>query len=414
MLYWSDEESAHLFIELYVSVIARAAEQTGSFVEFFNITGQKPVMKTAEEMTEAAEKLKTAFADIEGYEGEYLRDMLLAVETLLALTKGEKIPYKEAVRRILGFEYKEVSKDRFERISNEVGRILEEDGYHQPTTGQKVKQWFEDNLLQPEELADTAKSVVGLLRRETHKIIPLPEEEGGGSFELTQGVSWAAFSDYQGHYVTNMLMNRESIWKHPNFIDTVAHELYPGHHTWYTRREQLFYEEQYPLEASVLGIGSAEDLLFEGMPESGVHFLGIDDPEVETVGLDSEMKHKITVARMIIQCTRILEINACYHYHVEGASREQVIDELISDGWMEREVAERVFRYFSHPFNSLYYPSYYYGRWILTYAYDRFAKEDRELFLRTAYDVPNSTGTFIRRIEELTGEPFDPVAMAQV
>lgn len=413
MLYWSDEKSAHLFIELYVSVIARAAEQTGSFVEFFNITGQKPVMKTEEEMTAAAKKLKEAFAKVKGYKGEYLRDMLRAVETLLALTKGEKIPYKEAVRRILGFDYREISRDRFDRISREVDRILTEDGYDQPTTGLKVKQWFEDNLLQPEELEDTAKSVLALLRRETHRIIPIPEEEGGGKFALTEGVSWAAFSDYQGHYVTNMLMNRESIWKRPNFIDTVAHELYPGHHTWYTRREQLFYENRIPLEASVLGIASAEDLLFEGMPESGVHFLGIDDPEVVTEGIDCETKHKITLARMIIQCTRILEINACYHYHVDGASKEQVVEELMSGGWMERAVAERVFRYFSHPYNSLYYPSYYYGRWILTYAYDRFSKEDRALFFKTAYDEPHSTATFIRRIEDLTGEPFDPVAMAQ-
>ncbi|MDO4489648.1 MAG: hypothetical protein Q4B85_01035 [Lachnospiraceae bacterium] len=413
MLYWSDEGSAKLFVELYVSVIHRAAEQTGSFVEFFNITGQKPVMKTEEEMKRAAEQLNMAFSGISGHRGEYLRDMLRGVETLLALTCGEKIPYQEAVRRILGFEMREVSEERFIRVSHEVDRMLEEDGYHQSTTGQKVKQWFEDNLLQPEELSDTALSVLALLQRETRRIIPLPEEEGWGKLELTEGVSWGAFSDYQGHYITNMLMNRESVWKRPNFIDTVAHELYPGHHTWYTRREQLFYQDQVPLEASVLGIGSAEDLLFEGMPESGVHFLGIDDPQVETEGMDSELKHKITLARMIIQCTRILEINACYHYHVEGASREQVIQELTGDGWFEQTVAERVFRYFSHPLNSLYYPSYYYGRWIMTYAYDCFAPEDRELFFRTAYDVPHTTGTFIRRIEELTGEAFDPVTMAQ-
>lgn len=413
MLYWSDEQSAHLFIELYVSVLARAAEQTGSFLEFFNITGQKPVMKKEEEMTAAVEKLKSSFSKLEGQKGEYLRDMLQSVETLLALTKGKKIPYKEAVQRILGFEIKEVSHDRFLRISREVGRILTEDGYHQDTIGQKVKQWFEDNLLKSEELSETAESVLALLQRETHRIIPLPKEEGWGKLELTQGVSWAAFSDYQGHYVTNMLMNRDSVWKRPNFIDTVAHELYPGHHTWYTRREQLFYEGKVPLEASVLGIASAEDLLFEGMPESGVHFLGIDDPDQVTEGLDRELKHKITLARMIIQCTRILEINACYHYHVDGASEEQVVSELMSDGWMEEAVARRVFRYFSHPFNSLYYPSYYYGRWILTYAYDRFDEKDREVFFQTAYDVPHSTGTFIRRIEELTGKPFDPVTMAQ-
>lgn len=413
MLYWSDEESANLFVDLYVSVITLAAKRTGSFTEFFNITKKKAGMETVEEMEAALARLRAPFAAVEGYKGEYLRDMLTAVETMLALLKGEKIPYQEALKRILGFEIREVSADRQERVRVQIDEMLTADGYNQPTTVEKVKKWYEDNKLMPEQLADTAKEYLAILRREARRIIPLSEKEHVGKFELVQGVTWAAFSDYQGDQVTDMLMNRESVWKKPTFIDTVAHELYPGHHTWYSRREQLFYEDKMPLEASVLGIGSAEDLLFEGMPESGVHFTGIDDPGHVTDGLDSEMKHKICVARMILQYVRILEINACYRYHVLGQSKEEVIAFLMQDGWVEEVVAERVFRYFSHPFNGLYYPAYFYGRWILTYAFDRFKPEDRAQFFHYAYDEPHSTRTFIKRIEDYTGEPFDPITMAQ-
>ncbi len=110
---------------------------------------------------------------------------------------------------------------------------------------------------------------------------------------------------------------------------------------------------------------------------------------------------------------RILQINACCKYHISGWPEEQVVNYLAQDGWVEPATARRVFRYFSHPYNGLYYPAYYYGRWIVTYAYDRIPEEKRPLFFSICYEEPHSTATFIRRIEAITGTSFDPIRMAQ-
>lgn len=413
MLYWSDEASAKKFQDLYNSALSYAAAEHGSFESFFNAAGKGSTMNTPKEMLIAAEELKESFAAVEGYKGEYLRDMLCAVKTFVLMLNGEEISYTDAVKRILGIEIREIPRERAERVRKEIDDLLLEDGYDQKTTALKVQKWYEDNLIQPEELEKTARQYLDILQKQTRAIIPLPEKEHIGKMELVQGVSWGAFSQYEGDCVTNMLMNRDSIWKRPTFIDTVSHELYPGHHTWYSMRESGFARGEVPLEAATLGICSAENLLFEGMPESGAHFTGIDDPDCEIEGMERELRRKIMVARKILEYVRIIEINSCYHYHVDKWSKEKLIHEATKDGWVEPKVAERVFTYYSHPFNGLYYPSYYYGRWIVTYAYDRFTPETRPLFFKIAYEEPHSTGSFIRRIEEVTGEPFDPVKMAQ-
>ena len=241
----------------------------------------------------------------------------------------------------------------------------------------------------------------------------VPETEGWGELDLTTGVVWAALSQYQGDYVTNVTMNADSEWKLPNFVDTISHELYPGHHVWYTKREELLRKGEYPIEASVVSICMADNLIFEGGPESGIYFLGVDDPSRPCEWIASHLRRKICVAKKIIDYIRILQINACCKYHLDGCTEEEAVSYMTQEGWIEPSVARRVFRYFAHPFNGLYYPSYYYGRWIVTYAFDRIKPEQRAAFFKMLYTEPHSTATFIEAIERMTGKAFDPVEMAQ-
>lgn len=412
MLYWSNQASAEGFVDLYLGTLSLAAEQTGSYECFFNCSGRTAPGLSLQELWALEEHLEDEFAQVEGYRGNYLRDMLRGVKTLLRVLKGETISYHDAMLSIAGIDLRPITAGRRERVLAEVDEALSRAGYTEAATRDKVLHWYRDNLLQADELPDTAHKYLDILQREMRRILSVPADEHYGRVELVQGVTWAGFSQYEGHYVTNMLLNRESVWKRPTFIDTVSHELYPGHHTWYTMREQLRDKGELPLEASVLGVCSAEELLFEGIPENGASFLGLDDPELETEGFSREMKEKIRIARKILAYIRILEVSACCAYHIEHKSHDEVIADLTKDGWVEPVVAERVFRYFSHPVNGLYYPAYYFGRWIITYAYNRIQAGQRAEFFHICYEEPHSTATFIRRIEELTGEPFDPVTMA--
>lgn len=413
MLCWTDETTARLFCNLLVSAAAYAAEEHGAFAAFFNPTGQKPELKTLEEMEHAAETLDKAFAGIEGQHGAYLRDMLLANRTFLALLGGAKFSYRDAVKKILGIDLQMIPQQRLERFQDEVDRMLTEDGYRQNTIQEKVAQWYADNALDSSKLVDTARHYLTLLQQETRKMIELPESEGWGKLDLTTNVVWAALSQYQGGYVTNVTMNADSTWKLPNFVDTISHELYPGHHVWYTKREELLKAERYPLEASVISICMADNLIFEGAPESGIHFLGVDDFSRPCDWLDPALRRKICVAKKIIDCIRILQINACCKHYLEKCGEEETVSYMTQGGWIEPSAAKRVYRYFAHPFNGLYYPAYYYGRWIVTYAFDGIAPEQRQEFYRELYAKPHSTATFIQMIKDMTGKPFDPVSMAQ-
>ena len=413
MLYWSNEKAAKCYANLVVSLTDYAAKKEGSFAIFSNLSHQEPEMKSLEEMKEAADWLVDEFAPVEGYQGQYLRDMLTATRTFLDLLMGEQISYPEAIKRILGFEIKEVSKNRLEALETKIDADLRSYGYTEGTVAERVKKWNADNHLEGSKLVETAEKYLHMLQRETRSMIELPESEGWGKLDTTTGVVWGALSQYQGNYVTAVTMNLESDWKLPNFIDTISHELYPGHHTWYSKHEQLFKEDKLPLEASMIAICMADNLIFEGVPESGIRFIGIEDLGRRIDGLDPDLQRKIVVTKSIIDYVRILQVNACYKYHVGELDAEEAARYMYQDGWCAEAVARRVVRYFSHPYNGLYYPAYFYGRWIVSYAYDLFDDSNRHAFYQMAYEEPHSTGSFIRRVKELTGKDFDPITMAQ-
>ena len=195
----------------------------------------------------------------------------------------------------------------------------------------------------------------------------------------------------------------------PTFACILTHEGYPGHHTYYTLWDYLYREGKLPMEAAYVLINSPINCLFEGAPEVAIHFLGWDDPREDTPEITAQEKEEIMVAKDIMDLQRMYQTNANYYYNAEGWSKEKVIEYMLSTGWYSEIEANNTFRYFSNRYKAIYYPCYYYGRWIIQAGYEAFPKERREEYFHIIYDIPQTNSTLIKAVREATGKSdFDP------
>ena len=106
---------------------------------------------------------------------------------------------------------------------------------------------------------------------------------------------------------------------------------------------------------------------------------------------------------------RMYQTNANYFFNVEGRGKEEVVAYMLSSGWYSEIEANNTFRYFSNRFKAIYYPCYYYGRWIIQRAYDAFPIERKQEFFRLIYDTPQTNSTLIDAVRTMTQNPgFDP------
>ena len=83
---------------------------------------------------------------------------------------------------------------------------------------------------------------------------------------------------------------------------------------------------------------------------------------------------------------------------------------MTGSGFLTEVEANNVYRFFTHPVQSTYYPCYYYGRWMIYEAYEAWPKDRRNEFFRLLYDTPQTTDTFIKNVQKVLGETFAPFA----
>lgn len=83
-----------------------------------------------------------------------------------------------------------------------------------------------------EKVEGVYRRIMDEVRERTRAHMKLPDGEGC-TMEFVSGVSWSGYHRYLGGFKSLMQINRDSL-RTMAFVDavsTVAHELYPGHHT---------------------------------------------------------------------------------------------------------------------------------------------------------------------------------------
>ena len=363
-----------------------------------------------EEIVSAARSVKSQVKDMKGREGVYLNGMIDAFEMFARILAGEEIAYRDAVRVMQQVELRPVPAHKFEELSEAVDRQVGDLGY-KGTTGQKVRAWLEDTRIEGDKVAAYSQSLIEKAKAKTEKlIVKMAQGDGIDAVKTVRGVFWSGNSKYLGNFRGALTFNIDRPWSVPSFGNILCHEAYPGHQAFYSHWDDLYLRGILPLEGAFYSTaGNPANPMFEGAPECGLHFLGWDDERVDTPEITAQEKKIFRAGRDVLDLFRLYQQQGSYLYHVEGASKEDAVQFMLKDGICTKIEAENTIRFSTHPVQQYYYPSYYYGHWLVNGCYEAVPFDRKEEFFRLLYDRPHTSETLIAEVSELVGKKLDPL-----
>jgi hypothetical protein len=407
VLRWTDAGVGEKIVDIVVSLNDQAQKLYGQEVATASYSQVKPSLASFDEIARTIEEVEPAIKTLEGHEGEYLRSMVNSFRYFARSLQGDHVPYDELIANIQELPSTLISEAQLEHAKELVDKGLTDLGY-KGSIAEKSASWRADTLIKPEEVTAVAEKFRENSKQGTlNRVIGLPEEDGVDWIKSIRGVFWSGYSKYTGNYRGNLTFNIDRPWTEPILAQIMTHEAYPGHQAFYCRWDYLFQQGKLPLEASYYLINSPTNALFEGGPETALSFLGWDDVNEDTPVVSNEQKQQYLVARNFLDYQRMFTTNACFMYNLGTVSKEEAIQYMITKGGITEIEANNAFRFFSDPVQRTYFPSYFYGRWMVGNAYKETPKEKRQEYFSILYDTPHTTNTFIKAISDLNGKPFD-------
>lgn len=409
MKVWTTPEYGAQFVNIATSINRYIKANRSLDVDITTYSDVQPTLETLTEMFDATLQLEAGLTpEIGAYPYQYLNGILRSFKTYLRFLQGDNLSYTELQRDIQQLPTTKIPQKHIDQLTEMLDRKLTDRGY-QGKVYDKVNQWVEDTKIPPNQVVNTAKKIIHQAKLETlQKVVDLPDHDEIENVNSVTGVFWSGFSEYHGNGKGSLTFNIERSWPRHVFTQVLTHESYPGHQTFYCLWDYLFKQGLFPLEASYYLINLPNNSLFEGAPETGISFLEWDDESVETTGLTLQDKQEINLASNYLDLQRISQTNACYMVNVDQASKEEAIEYMITNGCFRRLEAENTYRYFTHPIQKIYYPSYYHGKQLVTSSFRMFEKDKRGEFYRNLYTMPHTNETYIEAIKQLTGRDFKP------
>jgi hypothetical protein len=315
--------------------------------------------RTPAELVEDAARLiaEVAGGSLDERRRRALRAQLVGLETVARKVAGEEIPYADEVERCYGVRPRRTPEAELEAMHRALDDALPGNG----SVADRYQRWREEDSVPFDKLEQLLEEISQDLRRRTRALVGLPEGEAA-VIELVTDKPWAAYNYYEGGLRSRIAVNT-GVPMATNFVtELMAHELYPGHQTEHSWKEQLLYREQGRAEASVLMIGTPESLISEGIAELGLEIL-LEDEEAFTA--EHVARHGIdydaAVARAVKKARRPLKRvsgNAALLLYGDGASEEEALEYLRHWGLRSDRSAEQALRFITDPMWRSYVTTY--------------------------------------------------------
>jgi hypothetical protein len=265
---------------------------------------------------------------------EFLEKQLVAAEGFLRRLSGERMSLAEEARLLYDIEPPARSRGEFERARQKLDSLLPGSGPLEARMAAFRKRFF----VPGDRLAETVKACLELLRERTVAKAPLPDGEGV-SLAFVQKKPWGAYNWYQGDLRSRIEVNTDLPIELPRLLRTIAHEAYPGHHTYNILLENRLARGKGWKEFTVYPLYSPQSLLAEGTADAGISVLFSDGEIVEVLerrlaplaGLENEDFHRYEAISRALQELK----------EVRGEAAKMLLDE----GKPEEEVAAFIERY---------------------------------------------------------------------
>lgn len=265
---------------------------------------------------------------------DFLEKQLVAVEGFLRRLAGERMSLAEEARLLYDVEPPSRSLAEFEAAREKVAELLPGSA----PLEQRVTAFRRRFFVPKERLPQVVRACLEVIRERTVGRVRLPDGEGV-ALAFVQGKPWGAYNWYQGGLRSRIEVNTDLPIELPRLLRTLAHEAYPGHHTYNVLLENRLVRGKGWKEFTVYPLYSPQSLLAEGTADVGPSVIFGTDEMLEVL------------ERRLAPVARLEGRDFALHEQVSRALeglkevRGEAARMLLDEGKDENEVAAFVERY---------------------------------------------------------------------
>jgi hypothetical protein len=316
----------------------------------------------AEPLREPVELVADAEALLFGLDDGWLRDQARGLRTYAGVLAGEQLSYSDEVEGCYGVRPQPAGKDVYEAVHARLEEILPGQG----NLAGRYEAWRQANRVPPEKVVPAIRDVLGELRTRTAALLDLPEGEGL-VVEEVRDEPWWAFNYYLGDLRSRVVVNLDVPTTCDDLVGLAAHEVYPGHHTEHSVKEQRLMRDRGLIEESIQMVPTPAALVSEGIAETGPAI--VIDGEVEerlaVILRGHGLEYDYAASRAVRDARRPLRrigVDVALMIHEGGATAEQAEEYGRRWALVTAEQAAHTVRFVTDPTWRAYVINYSAGR----------------------------------------------------
>lgn len=275
---------------------------------------------------------------------EFLEKQLVAVEGFLRKLSGERWSLDEEALLLYDVEPPRHPLQEFEAARARLEELLPDPG----DLAARVQALRDRFVVPADRLEAVVRRSLELARKTTVETVALPP---GETFHVSfvRGKPWGAYNWYQGAFTSLIEVNTDLPIELGRIFDTMAHEGYPGHHTYNALLEQKLVRGNGWSEFTVYPLFSPQSVIAEGTANAGISILWTDagrlallrDTLAPIAGLAQDEIARYQAVREAMRPLRFVRGVGARMLLDEGRSDEEVVRFLLRYGLEDEGRARR-------------------------------------------------------------------------
>jgi hypothetical protein len=257
--------------ERFLELGLRLGRHVDGLVDSYYGPAELKAQVDAEELVAPVQLANDASALHGSLDDGWLRDLVHGCWVYARVLAGEEMSYSDEVEGSYGVRPERTPEAAFERVHAALDELLPGDG----PLDERRSAWRERHACPGDKAVGVLGELLPLMRARTLEVVDLPEGESP-ILEPVHDEPWWAFNYYLGNLKSRVVLNIDLPTTGLDLIHLAAHEVYPGHHTESSVKEQLLVREQGRIEESISMVPTPCSLLSEGIAEIGADIV-LDD-----------------------------------------------------------------------------------------------------------------------------------------
>jgi hypothetical protein len=309
--------------ERYLELGLRLGKHVDGLVDAYYGPAELKEEVDAEELIGAAQLAADADALRDGLADSWLRDQVHGCATYAHVLAGDELSYSDEVEGCYGVRPSKTPEQVYEQVHAELDELLPGEG----SLFDRRQQWRDRHLCPGDQAVAVLQDLLPVLRARTNALVELPAGEAL-TLDPVQDEPWWAFNYYLGDLRSRVVLNTDVPTTGLDLLHLVAHEVYPGHHTEHSVKEQLLIRDRGQIEESIQLVPTPQAVLSEGIAETGLDILLDNEGKEDAYAIlrrhglelvDPELSERITT---VAERLRTVGLDAALMIHEEGASAE--------------------------------------------------------------------------------------------